>query len=456
MSAREPVPHLDPGGWLGSLALFGSGSPRENTTRLLQRLDRPQDAFDAVLVAGTNGKGSTAALLASCLRADGREVGLFVSPHLSHVAERISVNGAVVEPTELEALLDDIRPAASELGSTFFEVLTAAAALHFASTGVRLAVMEVGLGGRLDPTNALEPRLALIAKVALDHQAVLGEDLWTIAGEKAGVLRPGGLGLTSADGAALRRLRAEAARVGSEFGVLGEVFAERVIASSWSGLELELWYDVGWIAEQRARLAWVGDATARESRPPPAPLRLATPLVGRHQANNLALAATAALCLGVEPQALARGAAEIVWPGRLERWQHRGRWIVFDGAHNPHGAAALAEALVELAARPTTLLIAVGRDKDAAAMLRPLARLCRAIVTTTLSGGGRFVDPERLAEEAVAVLDGVDVAATTLAVSDPREAFARALELTPEKGTLVVTGSLHLVGELRPLVSGGA
>lgn len=455
MSAREPVPHLEPGGWLSSLALFGTASPPDNTRKLLQRLGRPHDAFETVLVAGTNGKGSTAALLASCLKAAGRDVGLFVSPHLDHVAERICVNGAAIAPAELEALLGDIRPAATELGSTFFEVLTAAAALHFAREGVSLAVMEVGLGGRLDPTNALEPRLALIAKVALDHQAVLGEDLWAIAGEKAGVLRPGGLGLTSADGAALRRLRVEAARVGSELGVLGEVFAERVSESTWAGLELELWFDAGWVAEQRTRLGGVAAAALAPLRPP---LRLTTPLVGRHQASNLSLAAAAGLCLGVEPQAIARGAAEVVWPGRLERVEHRGRWVVFDGAHNPHGAAALAEALVELSDGPATLLVAVGRDKDAGAMLRPLVPICQAVVTTEVGAGGRFWDAALLAEQVAAVREGVAGPGSAFAVTEPREAFYRALELTETGGTLVVAGSLHLVGELRPLVlgSGGA
>lgn len=472
MSAHDPVPHLRPGGWLTTLALFGSAPPPDNTRALLERLGRPQDGLDVVLVAGTNGKGSTAKLLADSLSAAGHEVGLFVSPHLQDVTERIATDGVSVPAADLEATLEEIRPAAVELGSTFFEVLTAAALLTFARGGVSWAVMEVGMGGRLDPTNALEPKLSLITKIALDHQAVLGDDLASIAREKAGVLRPGRPALTSADGPALRALRVEAARMGAELGVLGDAFAERVISSSWAGLDLELWFDATWLAALRGAAAPEASPARRDLlgsdlRPP---LGLSTRLVGLHQAGNVALAATAALCLGVEPAAVRQAAAAVAWPGRLERIRYSDRWVVLDGAHNPHGAASLAEALAQLGGGVDTLLLAIGRDKDAGAMARPLLVGAKAVVTTAVDSSGRFIEAGRLAEivrdekTVLAPLLGAKAAggggrgdqggAGVEAVTDPRAALGRALELTPLGGTLVVAGSLHLVGELRQVVTG--
>lgn len=471
MSAHDPVPHLRPGGWLTTLALFGSAPPPDNTRALLERLGRPQDGLDVVLVAGTNGKGSTAKLLADSLRAAGRRVGLFVSPHLQDVTERITTDGVSVSAADLEATLEEIRPDAVELGSTFFEVLTAAALLTFARGGVSWAVMEVGMGGRLDPTNALEPKLSLITKIALDHQAVLGDDLESIAREKAGVMRPGRAALTSADGPALRALRVEAARTGAELGVLGDVFAERVISSTWAGLDLELWFDATWLAALRGGVSESPSAEREllgtDLRPP---LGLSTRLVGLHQAGNVALAATAALCLGVEPAAVREAAARVAWPGRLERIRYSDRWVVLDGAHNPHGAASLAEALGQLGGGVDTLLLAVGRDKDAGAMARPLVVSAKTVVTTAVDASGRFVEAGRLAEivrderkalapllSAKAALSGERAdggGAGVEAVTDPRAALGRALELTPLGGTLVVAGSLHLVGELRQVVTG--
>lgn len=456
MRSREPVPHLDSGGWLATLALFGSAPPPENTAKLLERMGRPQQGLKIVLVAGTNGKGSTAKLLASCLEADGRSVGLFVSPHLSDVTERIVTHGAAIGAADLERLLERLRPVATELDSTFFEVLTAAAMLRFAETGVEWAVVEVGLGGRLDPTNALEAVMALVTPIALDHQALLGHDVAQIAREKAGILRPGRAALTSAEGAGLRALRIAAARIGSELAVLGEEFAERVTSSSWDGLELEIWFDSGWLAAWRAALGAPADHQQREGLSPP--LRLRTPLVGRHQARNLALAAAAALCLGVESAAISDAAEQIAWPGRLERLRHAGRWVVLDGAHNAHGAMALTEALVELNGAVDCVLLSVGRDKDARAMATALLRAGRAFIVTEADVSGRFMAAGHLASEvsAAAVELAADGAATAAAgavlveaVEDPHAGFARALELTPAGGTLVVAGSLHLVGELR-------
>lgn len=475
MTPNDPVPHLRPGGWLTTLALFGSAPPPDNTRALLERLGCPQDGLEVVLVAGTNGKGSTAKLLADSLRAGGHRVGLFVSPHLQDVTERIVTDGVNVAAADLDATLETIRPAAVELGSTFFEVLTCAALLTFARAGVSWAVMEVGMGGRLDPTNALEPRMSLITKIALDHQAVLGDDLESIAREKAGVMRPGRLTLTSADGPALKALRIEGARVGAELGVLGDVFAERVISSTWAGLALELWFDAPWLAAQRG-----GGAGTRtlSGRPEPVdeglslrpPLSLSTRLTGLHQAGNVALAATAALCLGVEPDAVREAVAKVAWPGRLERIRYADRWVVLDGAHNPHGAASLAEALSQLGGGIDTLLLAVGRDKDAGAMARPLIVSAGYVVTTAVDASGRFLEAGRLAEvvreeraalapllgtkAALGGVRGGGVSSTVESVSDPRAALERALEATPLGGTLVVAGSLHLVGELRAVVLG--
>lgn len=412
--------------WVERLQRFGVRPGLERTRALLDALGRPQDALAVALVAGTNGKGSTTALLDAMLRADPAEtapVGRFVSPHLVRFDERVHVAGAPRPRPELEAVLDAVRPPAERLGATFFEVLVAVALLAFARAGVRRAVLEVGMGGRWDATNATEPEVSLVAQVALDHEAVLGGTVEAIAAEKAGVWRAGRPALTSADGPALAVLRRRAAEVGAPLTVLDDL--------PWRGR------DLGWSGVEAAGLG---------------PVALRAPLLGAHQARNLALAALAARAWGVPWDAVARGAAAVRWPGRLEPIEARGRRWLLDGAHNPAGAAALAAALSALDARPAVAVVGVSDDKAEGPLGPALAALAPDVVATRATASPRSAPVEALA----AALRRAPSAPRVHPAASPEEALARAQALAPEGATVVVAGSLYLVGAVRPLLTGDA
>lgn len=417
----KPTP--SPWAWVEALPRFAPGNGLERTLALLAALGHPQDALEVVLVAGTNGKGSVTALLDTMLRADvGRPkaVGRFVSPHLHHFEERFWVEGAPVPPDELEPMLEEVRPLAESVGATFFEVLVALALLAFARGGVGRAVMEVGLGGRLDASNVTEPVLSIVTQVALDHQALLGQTLEAIALEKAGILRPGRPAVTSAQGPALVALRRRAQAMAVPLTVLDDqAWSER--SGGWSG---NVVHGLG-----------------------PGPV--ATPLLGRHQARNLGTAVLAAQALGLPWQAVISGAAAVRWPGRLEALQAHGRRWLLDGAHNPAGAAALLQALSELNARPSVALVGMSEDKDQEAMAAAFARMAPRLLATRASTSDRAVAADLLLERI-----GPFAPRDTLleAWGRPQEAKTRAIELTPPGGTALVAGSLYLVGELRGLL----
>lgn len=424
--------------WLFALQRFGVRPGLARMHALLAAIGSPQRSFDTVLVAGTNGKGSTSRVLAACLGAAGRRTGLFTSPHLQHVGERALVDGVATGEHALSVAVATVRPHAEVLGATFFEVVTAACLLLFADAGVEIAVMEVGLGGRLDATNALEPVLSVITGIALDHTDVLGANEASIAREKAGILRDGVPALTGATGRALSTIVEEARRIGAPLTVLGGDLHVRVTRSSWAGLELVV--------------SGLGDD-------PEADLVLATPLVGRHQASNVALAVAGAVELGVRRAALVAAVGATTWPGRLERLSHEGRTVVLDGAHNPQAAAALVAAITELEGGCDVLVLGTSADKDHAGLVPPLVALARSVVVTRALGSPRATPPERLAAMVAEAPLPPGAARSgsprpvTLA-TDPVEALALATALAPEGGLIVVAGSLFLVGEVRSAVLG--
>lgn len=303
--------------WLFARQRFGVQLGLERMRALLAALDHPEGAFESLLVGGTNGKGSVTSTLASILHAAGRPVGRFTSPHLTHFRERFTLAGEPVGEAPLLRALKDVRPHAERLGATFFEITTAVALLLFARAGVTVAVMEVGLGGRLDATNALSPRLSVITGVALDHTEVLGGTVAEIAIEKAGILRPGRLALTGAAGEALAVIAREAARLGAPLWRLGHEISVTARDEGWRGSSLTVGTPAGALAVR-------------------------TPLIGAHQVPNTALAVAAARALEVPDAAIVRGVAGVRWPGRLEPVPYRGRTVLLDGAHNPAAAAALA------------------------------------------------------------------------------------------------------------------
>lgn len=416
------TPALD---WLFALQRFGVKPGLAPMRELLAAVGHPDQGYSSVLVAGTNGKGSVARVLAAALAAHGRAVGLYTSPHLQRVGERVVVDGRPADEAELEAVVAAVRPAAERIGNTFFEVMTAAALLAFAESGVDTAVLEVGLGGRLDATNAVEPALAVITSVGLDHTAILGPDLARIAGEKAGIMRAGVpvvSGVTEAEAAAVVADRA--AELAAPLSAYGTGFWGEAV-------------DVGWAG---TGFTWRHPGARHDG------VRVRTPLVGRHQVVNVATALEAAVALGVPPGRAVAAVATTTWPGRLESFDLEGRRVVLDGAHNPAAARALAAAVDELEGAVAVLVIGVSADKDVAGVIAELAPRARRFVAAQATSSPRAMPAADLA----AMMPGAVVA------EDPAHALAAALELSAPGDTVVVAGSLFLVGETRDLLTGGA
>jgi dihydrofolate synthase/folylpolyglutamate synthase len=407
----------------------------ENIGQVLDALGNPQRRFPSVLVSGTNGKGSVAAMLASILDRAGRRTGLYTSPHLVRHEERIVVSGRPIGPRAFADVVGRVREAAEALLArgalkahpTHFETITAAAFLHLAEAGVDAAVLEVGMGGRLDATVLARPRLSLVTNVALEHTAYLGSTIGAIAAEKAGVLVEGGTLLTGeTHPEAAAAFEARAAQVGGRL----------VPLASYARAAVE----EGRLTVRTAR---------REHR------GLEVGLGGPHQAANATLAVAACdlleeMGIAVPEEAVRRGIAEVVWPGRMQLLPGSPR-ILLDGAHNPAACRALREALGALpgvAPGRTVLLFGVLRDKDHLGMM---AELLPAAGTAVLVRGSspRFREPGLLAEAARGLLPA---APRLIVAGDVAEGLGEARAAAPPDGLVCVAGSLYLVGEVMQLL----
>jgi dihydrofolate synthase/folylpolyglutamate synthase len=417
----------EPGAWLFDRPTGGIRWGLERTQELLAGVGDPHRRFRSLHVGGTNGKGSVSALCDAALRAaePGRTVGLYTSPHLVSFDERIRIGGRPVERELLLACEARLRPDIERTGATFFEATTAIAFLCFAEAGVEVAMVEVGLGGRLDSTNVLDPIACAVTNVARDHTEYLGETLEEIAAEKAGIFKRGVPAVTGERrGPALDVLRSRAEAAGAPLVVLDEIASVDDVSVSLDGTRFRL---------ESARWG------SRE-------LRL--PLPGAHQARNAALAAE---LLGVLPdelrpgwEAIAEGFATVRWPGRMQVERIRGTTWVLDVAHNAAGVAALAATLDGLdLPRPVVLVAAILKDKDWAEMLPPLLARCDAAVLTIApsSPASRRWEPASAAEQAGA-FSGVPLRI----IPDFSAALRRAETLAPH-GTVLVTGSVHTVGD---------
>jgi dihydrofolate synthase/folylpolyglutamate synthase len=402
---------IDPLDYLQRLQPLAMRFGLERMERALAALGHPERRYPVLHVAGTNGKGSTCAMAAAALRAAGHRVGLYTSPHLVRFHERIVVDGAPIGDAALAARVDDVRRACpwheggrEDERLTYFEFATLLGLLEFAVEGVQVAVVEVGLGGRWDATNAVAPAVTAVARIGLDHTQLLGDTVELVAREKAGIFKPGVPAVVHADqpGGALEVLREEAARRGAPF---------TVAPAGWDG-------PVG--------------------------------LAGPHQRTNAALAAAALRALdarGVHaPEgAIAEGIARARWPGRLEEVAG----VLLDGAHNPQGAAALAEGLRALyPGRPVELVFGVLADKDHAGMLAALAPAVRRVhVLAPNSPRARPAgDVEALARSLGVVAD---------VHLDLGDALACARRAAVDGGIVCVAGSLYLVGEARQRLGAG-
>ena len=410
--------------WLFSRQRFGMKPGLEIMQALLERLGHPEASFDTVLVAGTNGKGSTSSTLASIFTAaHSSPTALFTSPHLTYFAERFVVNGAPLTEATIYPHLATLRPLAEELEATFFEITTALACVLFAEAGVGTAVFEVGMGGRLDATNALQPVRSVITNVALDHMEYLGDTESAIAFEKAGILRSDTLALTTATGDALKIITQRAQTLGatlwSRYGQDANIHVNAQL-QSWQGVTLEV------------------SSPARKNT-------VHSPLLGAHQVDNVALAVATAQSLDIADNAIETGVANTRWPGRLEAIRYRERTFLLDGAHNPTSAQALARALDDLCDRPVTLVFGVAAGKDVRGIITALAPHIRDVIVTRAALSPRALPISELQRLWTK---------PTHSSEQPQAALQVALEHTQPGEVVVVAGSLYLIGEMRPLLLG--
>ncbi len=413
---------------------------------LLAALDHPERRFPSVLIAGTNGKGSTAATLASILRASGLKTGLYTSPHLVRINERVRIGDQVINDDEF-ALLHDVvdRTAERLVGEgelpghpSFFEMLTAIAFEYFARSRIEIAVLEVGMGGRLDATNVVDPCVSVITDISLDHEKFLGNTIAEIAHEKAGIIRPSGIVVTLPQTPQANDVIGNTILELGAKGISAVQYVPPVSPASTEylvpGTEREATHRSGPVS--RYPLQVMGKQILVE-----------TPLVGRHQLRNVAVAIATAEELSkqgfvISAESIERGIRETRWPGRFQVYRPAaGPEYVFDVAHNPAGAWALRSTLSGCyEGRRLVFVFGAMRDKaihGIAEILFPLAE--RVVATQADNPRSASADEIRqaAARTPVEIEDAVDVAA----------ALDRARELAGAKGIIVVTGSIYIVGE---------
>lgn len=407
---------------------------------LLHLLGNPQDRLRIIHVAGSKGKGSTAAMLAAILRQAGYRTGLFTSPHLSRVEERIQIDGQPIEANELTALLGELAEVEATvlrgrgLQPTFFELATALGFLHFARRRVEVAVVEVGLGGRFDSTNVCQPMVSLITSISLDHTQQLGDRLASIAMEKAGIIKPGRPAISGATAPEARTVIAAIAR-------------DRQASLCQLGTDFSYSFKPGRVTaagEVRQRVTVV---TRGRSWPDQE-----LGLLGEHQAANAAIAVACVEELGrqglhISQRAVAAGLAGVHWPARMEVLGHH-PLVVLDCAHNVASAQALVDTLETSFPRQRRMLIlAVSADKDLPGMLRVLAPHFHQAFLTRYGGSQRGAAPEHLAE-----LLAREAPLPTQICADAGQAWQAARALAGPDDLLCITGSVFLAGELRPIV----
>ena len=404
--------------------------------RFLTRLGNPHRRLKTVVVAGTKGKGSTAALIASIAQASGLKVGLYTSPHLCSIRERIRVDNQLVSEEVFAALVSDLMPHIEAAGMagvrrfrTFFEILTAMALVHFERHGVDLAVLEVGLGGRLDATNVATPLVSVITSISLDHTEVLGDTITKIAREKAGIVKPHGLAVVAPQRPeALRVIRDVCAAQGARLFDVGQELRWQPLSYSWEGSVFDLQSPVGTYPH------------------------LEIPLAGPHQLLNAAAAiATAehlqAQRVPISVEGIRRGVKQVHWEGRLETVS-RQPWIVLDGAHNQDSARCLRDALMTcFRYRRLILVLGISANKNLEGIIAELTPLA-AVTVATRAMVPRAAPPQRVAD--VAARWGSQV----VVEEDTQIALAHAIAAMQPDDLLLVTGSLYLVGDAKRLLPG--
>ena len=398
-----------------------------NTELLLNALDNPERAFPAVQIAGTNGKGSTAAMLDSICRAAGIKCGLYTSPHLVSITERIRISGVEIRREDFAVCATVVRDTSEQLLRdkqiealpTFFEQLTAIALLAFRDAGIELAILETGLGGRLDSTTAANAGIVAITPIAMDHEEYLGHTLASIAAEKAAIIRPG---VRAVIGKQQPEALEVLARRCEETGVVPvfENGAHKIEETTPDGRFCVTF-------ENRYQRVWLG-------------------LRGRHQIDNAALAILLAELLRIPNSAVVTGIETATHPGRLEMVPHQPPFLL-DGAHNPAGCQSLREYADEFAPHPLTLVFGAMRDKQLDQIGEILFPIADLLILTPIENP-RTALFEILQRIARRFAKGNVVEARSSA-----EALRIATDRTPANGLICVAGSLYLIGEMRSILS---
>ena len=412
--------------WLDSLELFGMKLGLGTIGRLADALGRPERAYPVIHIAGTNGKGSVAAMMSTALTAAGHRVGRYTSPHLVRVEERAAIDGRSADPAAFDRALARVRAAASALATdhqpTYFEITTATAFEIFRDAAVGVAVVEVGLGGRYDATNIVAPAVTVITSIDFDHEAHLGTTLEAIAGEKAGIVKPGAPVVAGQlPPQALDVVRRAASLASASLTVVDDAVDVTTRHAGNGRVEVHI----------RTRRAEYG------------PVLLG--LRGQHQAHNAAVAVLALEACGERDiaaprEAIVRGLTDARWPARLDLVDLGTRSLLVDGAHNASGARALADCLRVMYPEGLPLVFGVMADKALLPMLTALAPWARPLILTR-APGRRTADPETLADMARALADPPEVIV--------ERDVSRALDLAWQRGNVAaVAGSLYLAGDV--------
>lgn len=391
----------------------------DNIRAILSLLGEPQKSFRSIHIAGTNGKGSTSCMIERLLRASGLKTGLFTSPHILRFTERIQVLGEEITEESVIKLTDEIRGLIGDMSPTFFEFITAMGFLYFMRKKVEIAVIEVGMGGRLDATNVLEPEVSVITPIGLDHKEFLGRNLKEIASEKAGIIKKGIPVISAAqEPPALEVIKSKAMEMSSELFLEGRDFKSIFRESYPDGIVID--YESNSI-----RLDWLGVS-----------------LRGRHQAQNAALALRAVEeIVGDDILKIKDSLSDIHWAGRLERVSDDPE-IIIDGAHNPHSAQTLRDSIKELyPKRDITLILGIMSDKDIEGILRALLPLASEIILTA-PNYERAEPPQRLRDRAQGLGYGARVSESI------KDAIEIAKTITP-KNLILITGSFYTIGEAK-------
>ncbi|NWF75748.1 MAG: bifunctional folylpolyglutamate synthase/dihydrofolate synthase [Nitrospirae bacterium] len=422
--------------YLYNLQKYGIKFGLENIQRLMSSLDNPHKAFRFVHVAGTNGKGSTSAMIASLLKKTGLKVGLFTSPHLVSFTERIRVNGDEITENEVISLASHIKKVVEKIedfSPTFFETVTAMAILYFKEKKIDIAVMEVGMGGRLDATNIILPEVSVITSISFDHREFLGDSLEDIAREKAGIIKKGIPVVTARQEIPADKLiKKTADLMGSPLYIYGRDFGGLIRASDIRGITMKYFDNITSIDD------------------------IFIPLAGEHQLINSCIAIKSVLLLTEKLKrnlllsSVKQAFCDLKWPGRLE-FIAADPPVLIDGAHNPSAAKALSDTLkttFKNRFKKIIMILGVMADKDISGIMEPLLPLADEIIFTT-PAYSRAASPEKLKQVAKSL--GFSNMQTAQTVKDAIET-ATQLALRKQNPLIMITGSFYTIGEAKEVL----